>query len=534
MRKSLGDIAAAPVAPVRTATGSAGRWAGGLALTATAATLFTTRHGPSAAPDSVTYVSAARNLVDGRGLTDFTGEPLTVFAPAYPALLSAGERVGIDAFSFARVTNALVVGVIVLLAFVLLRRHVASTWLTVGATALVAFSSQLLIIAGYVSTDPLFFALTLGFIVVMEDLRAKPERRSALVVAAAALWSVAFLVRYAAVPLFVTGVIVIAVVSAKEGWAEILRRTISFVVLASIVPGLWILRNATSGAYDVLGVRVRTGETPLTLTRTLGEAAKDLVFSYRVPTAAAIVASLGGVLLVAALAWQSRRELVPRLSFQRGAMLPIATFIVVGTVFVTVSHKTVGSDLNPRMLLPVWFPTIVLGAWLLDNLLTAGRRCGRFLLTRCVAVVMAALLGGSLVWFVQQVAKGTYSPYRYSSAPSTDIRRALAQLPPSARMLSNNPWHVYLATNKQPVYLAPMKVRPSFSHRPISARAVTAMLCTRPVYVLWFDSSPTTRQRSVRALAGEEQLALTRVRRVDDGTLYAIRRTNRSLACNSS
>jgi dolichyl-phosphate-mannose-protein mannosyltransferase len=509
------------------------RWAGGLALTATAATLFTTRHGPSVAPDSVTYVSAARNIVDGRGLTDFTGQRLTVFAPAYPALLSAGERVGIDAFSFARLINALVVGVIVLLAFVLLRRHVASTWLTVGATALVAFSSQLLIIAGYVSTDPLFFALTLGFIVVMEDLRAKPERRSALIVTAAALWSVAFLVRYAAFPLFVTGVIVIAVVSAKEGRVEILRRTISFVVLASIVPGLWILRNATSGTSGILGIRVRTGDTPLTLTRTLGEAAKDLVFSYRVPTAAAIVASLGGVLVVAPLAWQSRRELLPRLFRHSAAMLPIATFIVVGTVFVTVSHKVVGSDLNPRMLLPVWFPTIVLGAWLLDNLLTAGRRCGRFLLTRCVAVLMVALLGGSLVWFVQQVAKGTDSTYRYSSEPSTEIRRALAPLPPSARILSNNPWHVYLATDKQPVFLAPMKVRPSFSHRPISARAVTATLCTRPVFVLWFDSSPTTQHRSVRALAGEDQLALTRVRRVDGGTLYAIGRTNHSPACNS-
>jgi hypothetical protein len=208
--------------------------------------------------------------------------------------------------------------------------------------------------------------------------------------------------------------------------------------------------------------------------------------------------------------------------------------IVVSTLFVVVSHKTSGSDLSPRLLLPMWIPTIVLGAWLLDNLLTAGRRCHHDLLTRFVAIAMVGFLAGSMVWFIQQVAKGTDGTYRYSSTPSSEIRSALAQLPGSARILSNNPWHVYLATDKQPVFLAPMKVRPSFSHRPMSARAVTGTLCTRPVYVLWFDSSPTTQQRSVRALLGEGQLALTRVRRVDGGTLYAIGRTDRSPACNQT
>jgi hypothetical protein len=38
----------------------------------------------------------------------------------------------------------------------------------------------------------------------------------------------------------------------------------------------------------------------------------------------------------------------------------------------------------------------------------------------------------------------------------------------------------------------------------------------------------------VRALLGEGQLALTRVRRVDGGTLYAIGRTDRSPACNQT
>jgi RNA 3'-terminal phosphate cyclase len=53
------------------------------------ALLLATRAGPGLSPDSVTYVSAARNLTDGHGYSGFTGSALTVFPPAYPALLAA-------------------------------------------------------------------------------------------------------------------------------------------------------------------------------------------------------------------------------------------------------------------------------------------------------------------------------------------------------------------------------------------------------------------------------------------------------------
>jgi hypothetical protein len=365
-----------------------------LVIAAIVSVLVATRHGPDLGPDSVTYISAARNLVHGRGFTDFTDEPLTVFAPGYPAILSIGHFVGAGAASVGRFANALVVGAIALVSFFLLRRHVASPWVTVGAAALAALSGELLRIAAYVATDPLFVLLTLVFIILMEDIRTKPELRGLLIVLAGLVASVAFLVRYAAVPLFVSGVIVLAASSAKDGWGAVARRTISFAAISSIAPGLWLLRNATSGASDVLGVRVRTDDTPLTLARLLGEAAKDLVFSYRVPIVAALGAVVGGLVLAGLLAWRSRRDLQPRLSSSASAMLPILTLIVVSILFVVITHKTTGSDLNARMLLPVWVPAIILGAWFLDNLLSAGRKTGHERLVRLLSVVMVAFLVG--------------------------------------------------------------------------------------------------------------------------------------------
>jgi hypothetical protein len=227
----------------------------------------------------------------------------------------------------------------------------------------------------------------------MEDIRTTPQQRGLLIVLAGLVASCGFLVRYAAVPLFVSGVIVLAAYSAKDGWGAIARRTLSFAAISSIAPGLWILRNATSSASDVLGVRVRTDDSPLTLARLLGEAAKDLVFSYRVPTVVALAAVVGGAVIAGSLAWRSRGHLVPRLSGTAGAMLPTMTLVVVGTVFVVVAHKATGSDLAARMLLPVWFPTIILGAWLLDNLLIAGCETGYVKLVRLLGVVMVAFVG---------------------------------------------------------------------------------------------------------------------------------------------
>ena len=503
-----------------------------LAIAAIVGALVSTRHGPDIGPDSVTYVSAARNMVHGRGFSDFTGEPLTVFAPGYPAILAIGHFVGAGAESVGRFANALVVGAIALVSFFLLRRHVASPWITVGAAALAALSGELLRVAAYVATDPLFVLLTLIFIVLMEDIRTKPDRRALFIVLAGLVASCAFLVRYAAVPLFVSGLIVLAAYSAKEGWGAIARRTISFSAVSFIAPGLWILRNATSGASDVLGIRVESVDSPLTLARRLGESAKELVFSYRVPAVAALAAVVGGLVLAGSLAWRSRRDLRPRLSRSGAAMLPIVTLIIVGTVFVVVAHKTTGSDLNARMLLPVWFPTIILGAWLLDNLLIAGRKAGYERLARLLGVVMVAFVGASMIWYFQQVAKGTGNPFHYSSENAAELTKAVESLPASTQILSNDPWRVYIATGRQPVFLAPMEPRPSFSLRPISVHKVAEAMCTRSAVVLWFDESPATLRDSIdETLGGRMQLALSDPRRVDGATLYTVEGRENASVC---
>ncbi len=85
-------------------------------------------------------MASARNLVAGRGFTDHCGYTLTAWPPGLSGLLALGLRLGIEPSTTARALNAVAMAAIVILTFVLLRRHLRSTWTVLTGTALVALS----------------------------------------------------------------------------------------------------------------------------------------------------------------------------------------------------------------------------------------------------------------------------------------------------------------------------------------------------------------------------------------------------------
>ena len=152
----------------------------------TVADLVATRHGDSIGQDSAAYLAAARNLLDGRGITtpfDLSGStlspdrayafhgavPLVHFPPAYPAVLALVSWSGASLESGARVLGAVVLGLILLLFELLLRRFSGSTLLVpvTGALLLLAgpavyFHQDLLEIDTSVLSDPLFLLVFLA------------------------------------------------------------------------------------------------------------------------------------------------------------------------------------------------------------------------------------------------------------------------------------------------------------------------------------------------------------------------------------
>ena len=494
-----------------------------LAAVAFTGAVVSTRHGAEVGPDSVTYVSTARNLAHGAGFVDFTGHKVGMFGPGVPALFAAGVKAGISPWTSGRWLNAIAFATIVVLAFLLLRRHVRSSGLALGATAFIAWSTPLLRVVTGIASDPLAIALTLGFLVALEGAVGQPRRRSATIAAAALVW-VSFLVRYASGLLLVTGVIAIALVARREGWRVALRRAVTFGALAAVVPVAWYASSAASSGSNALDFRAPSSEGPREIVKLLLQSVRNLTVPFQPPYAAWLLALALASAVVVVLAWPVRRALASWVIDHADQMTPMVVFIVVYVVGVAVSHKTTGSDLNDRILLPAMLPAVVLVAGLLDQVIGVSVERGRRRAAGALVVGLVLVLIGSALWFGRQVSAGDFAGYPTTGARAAHLRRDLAGVGHSALLMSNDPWRIYAATSRQPVELAPITVKPGFSHRPLSIDDVTRALCNdRKVYLAWFRHNPNTTSGPPSAeLLGRDRVVIGRATKIQTGNLYRI------------
>ena len=155
-----------------------------------------TRRAPHLSPDSMTYLSAAAHLRSGLALSDFTGEPLTVFPPLYPLMLAPGGT----SLLWVRIVGALSVAAATLLMSVALRRRVRPLAAVAGAVAFGA-SQGLLRVASAAWSEAPYAAISLGMIVVLGTTRMTP-RVAAL---GGMIAGLGFLTRYAGIGLAATG-----------------------------------------------------------------------------------------------------------------------------------------------------------------------------------------------------------------------------------------------------------------------------------------------------------------------------------------
>ncbi len=454
-------------------------------------------------PDSVTYLSAARNLYAGHGYTDFTGQWLTNFPPGYPAALATGHLLGFSFTTSERLVNATSFAAIVALGWILIRRHTSSGAIRVGATLLLATSPALVRIADNAWSEPMFCALVLAFLVVLED--ALGEGRDRWLPAAGLLAAMAFLVRYAGVALVVVGVISLVVSSRRAPWRRLVGRLAIFLGGAASLPALWVLQNATSGTPAVLGPRVSAGP--------------DLVsFADRffVSFSAALLAVLAAVTVTRER--RARQTLI-------AARSPLLAFIVVYTVMVILSGKLAGASVDARIDSPMYVPVIVVVVGVFDFVLARVRRIGRDAWRRPIAVVLAssaiAYLGLSGLAFANDAwADGRTARGYGSSLSESPLVDAVETLPPGVPVATNGPWALYALTGHQPIVPSPGQTAPELSLLPETIPQLAELACEGPVYLAWFTDlglqwpyPPTTLATTVR---------LDVVHRSADGILYAV------------
>jgi 4-amino-4-deoxy-L-arabinose transferase-like glycosyltransferase len=496
----------------------------GLATLAAVATWIATRHGPGMSPDSVTYLSAARNLAAGRGYTDFTGQALTTFPPGFPALVALGHVLGASLATAARIVNAASFGAIVVLAWFLVRRHVASPVVALGATALVAISPALINVSSNAWSEPLFCALVLAFLLALEDATVPGGRQARSIAITGVLAGLAVLVRYAGLSLLIVGSLALVAATWREGSRLVIRRLAQFWAVGLVLPAAWMVRNATSGTRFLLGPRVAAPASWSSFLGRFASSVNNLLAPHDLTTATvtgAVVLGLGG--LGAAFARRRRpARPIPRVR----SVAVLAIYLTVYSVVVVVSGKIAGASVDPRIVTPGYVPALILVAVVADLAVVSLTRptARRMALMPAVALLVAlafvfASSAGSFVsqtWSDGRTARG-YTP---QSGDQFELVRRVEALTPGALVATNRPWTLFESTGRQPIVPSPGVIQPELALTPIPVAQLAAQACTRPVYLAWFTVAaqwPYTPSQ----LAGH--LQLDPLQQVGGGVLYSVR-----------
>lgn len=183
----------------------------GLAILAGTALFYqTTNQGLGVLPDSMIYLSVARNVLHGYGFTHPPGTPLTHYPPLYPAALALAGIPWADPVEGARWLHLIVYLANLSLVGLLIYRGTNGSVIA-GACGL--FFMLLSRIVGYrhalLLSEPLFIFFTLGALILLNEYFQ--YRRMLILAAACITIGLACLTRYVGYALIPAGIILILV-----------------------------------------------------------------------------------------------------------------------------------------------------------------------------------------------------------------------------------------------------------------------------------------------------------------------------------
>ncbi len=419
-----------------------------IAAVAFTAVLWTARWGVGTSPDSVAYISTARNLWSGLAAASDTA--LIFRPPFYPFLLAAMGLVGLDPLVSARWLNALLfAGNVLLVGLVVWRCQPQTPWLAPLGALLALLALPLLEIHAYAWTEPAFICLGFAGLYGLSLFLVNEQKRWLWLTAV--LFALAWLTRYAGLAFIVAGGVGLLLFSKKR-WSHRVGDALILGVIGCVPLALWLGRNLGQGSSA-------TGRSfvfhPVNRTH-FWQAVFTLSDWLHIPAAApgmlrVLVLAVLGMTAVAILFFsftRSRRDTphLLRLAYERLLLLFLPTYLLF--LLFSISFLDAATPLDGRILSPIYVASLLLGMWLLAELHPLMRRW------RVMQVAVAGLLLLFLMVALGRSGRWVYTAYErglgFSSAAwqQAEIITHIRALPQGTLIFSNSPDAVYLLTNR--------------------------------------------------------------------------------------
>ncbi|HCE44146.1 MAG TPA: hypothetical protein DET40_11405 [Lentisphaeria bacterium] len=209
--------------------------------------LASTPFGIGISPDSTTYIDAARNLINGNGLTVTLdgNRPLTHFPPLYSFLLSMPGIAGVDPADTARYLNIILFGLNIFL-FSLVSRQCFKNepYAVIPVLVLFVFSESNLLVHSMAWTEPLFLCFTLSAFLFLSRFIETDKMK--YLVLSGILVSFSMLARYAGAAVVLSGALIIFLFHEKASFRKRFFYIVIFGIACSFLETLWLCRNILS------------------------------------------------------------------------------------------------------------------------------------------------------------------------------------------------------------------------------------------------------------------------------------------------
>ncbi|MCX6253738.1 MAG: hypothetical protein NTV31_04585 [Bacteroidia bacterium] len=491
--------------------------------------LSTSLYGAGLSPDSVYYISAARSLAAGNGLISFYGTPWIEWPPLYPVLLAIPAfAFKIDPLTSAPIINAVLFGLIVYLAGVLLSRHLVSSivYSLLGVAVILLSSDILQNLATMAWSETLFIFLVLVFLVYLEKFLVKKDRTSFLIFSLSV--ALACLTRYVGVCLILTGTLALFFY-CRDKLRFKLSSIVFFIFISAFPLGLWLIRNyAISGTFT--GHR---DPSVLTLSQNL-----DFTFNTLRDWVCYPPKNVSGyrsfliiiIILIGILAGFVAKGYLRKLKTRLVQIGPIALYVVIYLSFLLYATTTYASDpINWRLLSPIYVPAALLVLVLFDVLLEPFREHTSPLIVNSLLVlaIMAWLVYYPLrvtiinthTWITE--GTGGYSRIEWRNS---EIVQYLQQhkLEPGHLVYSNESDILYILANIT-CQTSLVKIIPNFNDLPSkTAKLSSTWLNDGYDYFVWFDKYPRNYHYTKDEL--QNSANVRKIIQVSDGAVFSVQR----------
>ena len=328
----------------------------------------TASFGVGISPDSISYISAARSILDGNGIKVYTGEYYIYWPPLFPVLLAAFGFFGPDPSDVSRYLNAGIFGTIIILSGIWLSKNINNKGLIFFGVTLFSLSPVLIGISVYAWSEPLFILLILLWLNQI-TLFLNNNTLNHLVLAAIYV-ALATLTRYIGVITIAVSILLI-ITKPNIKYLDKLKSCALFTLIASLPISLWWLRTWFV-SNTLTGTRTPSNESFIEA----GIKALETLSGWLIPswTSTAIRIPFLTVFLLMffiVLIKSFPRTYTNLISYNAiSSVHPHIIFLIMYTLFITfLASSTAFDPLGDRLLSPIYISFWFLIIYTLDKLL---------------------------------------------------------------------------------------------------------------------------------------------------------------------